>query len=125
MNIYVRVIPHNQQRYVTVGDWWFDEFGDLQIRVSAMADWRYETLVAYHEQFEALACKRAGIQEALVTAFDIEFENYRKAGNHAEPGDCLRAPYYRQHQLATIAERQLALELGVDWREYDEKVSRM
>ena len=125
MNIQVRVIPHNQQRYVTVGDWWWDENGDLQIRVSDLGDWRFNALVAHHEQVEALACKRAGIREEDVTAFDKQFENYRKAGNYDEPGDCLRAPYYRQHQIATISERQLALELGVNWREYDEKVSRM
>jgi hypothetical protein len=122
MKIEIKTIPHEDQHYPTVGDWYWDGLGNLQIRVSDMKDWRYEALVAFHEMFEALACKRAGISEESVTAFDIEFENARKQGNEDEPGDCIRAPYYRQHQLATIVERQLAMELGVIWDDYSAKV---
>ena len=34
MNITIKTIAHDKQRYDTVGDWWFDDEGDLQIRVS-------------------------------------------------------------------------------------------
>jgi hypothetical protein len=122
VNIVIKTIPHKEQRYETCGNWWWDEHGDLQIRVSEMGDWRYESLVAFHEQFEALACRRAGIREETVSAFDIEFENNRKQGNEDEPGDDPQSPYYRQHKLADIAERQLAMELGVDWKEYSKAV---
>jgi hypothetical protein len=125
MNICVKVIPHSEHRYITVGDWWWDETGNLQIRVSAMDDWRYEALVAFHEEYEALACKRAGVLESEVTAFDKEYENQRKQEDFSEPGDCPRAPYYIQHQQATICERQLALALGVNWEVYEAKINSL
>ena len=125
IHIEIKTITHKEQRYITVGDWWWDADGVLQIRVSQMGDWRYEALVAFHEQFEALACRRSGIREETVSAFDMEFENNRKQGNVGEPGDDLQAPYYRQHQMATIAERQLAMELGVDWKQYSEVVESL
>ena len=43
MTNHVETIPNAQQRYPT-GDWWWD--GDtLEMRVSALPDWRYGVLV--------------------------------------------------------------------------------
>jgi hypothetical protein len=36
-----------------------------------------------------------------------------------EPGDDRSAPYYKQHQIATRMERQMAYEMGIDWNEYE------
>lgn len=116
MNITVVTIPHDEQRYPTVGDWTFDGDGNLTVRVSDMGNWKYQALVAIHEIVEALACKDRGVHQVTVDAFDKAY-----AGD-GEPGDDPRAPYYHQHRAATEIEMRLAKELGVDWVEYDEAV---
>ena len=131
--IIVRKVLHLQQRYPTVGDWWFDpeeEYsgGALQIKVSIMGNDHYETLVAIHEIIEAILCKSRGISESDVTAFDVQYESDRDKGLHeetSEPGNDPAAPYYREHQFATKVERLIADELGVDWDEYDKAVNTL
>lgn len=125
MNIHVQIIPHNKQRYPTVGDWFFDTNGTLHIHVSKMQDSRHERLVAIHEIIEAVLCDEVGINEAEVTKFDVEFEEARSVGNTTEPGDVLQAPYYRQHQFATGIERMLAAELEVDWLAYEKEINSL
>ena len=142
MNIAVKIIPHNEHRYPTCGDWWFTPEGDLEIRVSKMSDWRYECLVAFHELCEVLICKHLGITQEAVDAFDIQFEKDRERraalsesgaaadvreceslpGPDDEPGDHKDAPYRVQHFIATNCERILALALGVNWADYDGEV---
>lgn len=122
MDIVIRTIPHTDQRYDTVGDWWFE--GDtLQVRVSAMDDWKAEGLVAHHELTEALLCKARGITADQVDEFDKAFNKQTAWGQ--EPGDHPDAPYRREHFFATTVERMLSAELGVDWFEYDDKVSAL
>jgi hypothetical protein len=121
MKITIEVIKHEDQRYETVGDWvWNGD--DLTIFVSSMDNWRYEMLVAFHEMAECLMCKHRGIAQEDVDNFDIQFEKLREDGDVSEPGDEPNAPYYREHQIATILERTLALELGVNWKQYDDTV---
>jgi hypothetical protein len=124
MNVCIKVIPHNQQRYPTVGDWWF-EGKNLYIRVSAMGNWRYEMCVAAHELVEVLLCKHEKISQRSVDEFDIAFEQARKDGNTDEPGDDSRAPYRVQHGIATGVERILAALLGIDWNKYDAKINSL
>lgn len=127
LSITIRVIPHLEQRYPTVGDYIIDRTGrGIQIFVSDMNNWRYEALVAIHELVEVLvACFHNDIQEEDITRFDIQFEKERERNlqsKDAEPGDDARAPYRREHFLATTVERIVALALGVDWKLYDETV---
>lgn len=125
MNISIKTIPNGEQRYPTVGDWWFTEGGDLEIRISKMSDWRYECLVAFHELCEVLICKHLGITQKEVDDFDIEFEKDRENGLHSEdeePGDHKDAPYRVQHFIATNCERILAIALGVDWTDYENAI---
>src|SRR5271154_2592588 len=123
MIIDVKVIPHSEQRYATVGDWFFNkENSRLTIRVSAMGDGNYEFLVAMHEQIEAMLCIERGICEKEITVFDKNFEANRAEGNTDEPGDDPKAPYKKEHFFATSVERLMAAELGVDWGKYDEAV---
>lgn len=121
MQVSIKVIPHNEQRYDTAGDWWFTKDGDLEIRVSSFGpqEWRKEMLIAHHEYTEALLCKSNGIAEYRVTHFDQLYEANRPPDDESEPGDSPLAPYYEEHQVATGFERILAKELGVDWNEYD------
>ncbi len=122
MKIVIETIPHNQHRYTTVGDWFYNKDGSLTIRVSELSDWRREMLVAVHELIEVLTCKNDNVSAAAVDKFDMEFEAKRLEGNDDEPGDDPSAPYKKQHCLATGVERILAQQWGVNWKEYEEEL---
>lgn len=125
MKIHVETIPHAQQRYPTVGDYWCED-GVQQIRVSQMVDWRYEVLVAVHELIEMALTRHRGVSEPRITEFDVEFEKSREQGLvHGEPGDHPDAPYRSEHFFATNIERLIAAELDVDWFEYDGYVENL
>ncbi len=119
----IESIPHSSQRYETIGDW-YDRHGVQIIRVSQMSDWRREALVAVHELIEWLIAKHNGVTEAQVDEFDFKFEAARRPGNTDEPGDNPECPVYREHQIATAVERLLAVELGVDWNDYERECQR-
>lgn len=116
-------INHNEHRYRTVGDYYVDEStGTRHIVSSKMHDWRYEFLIHFHEQVEEVLTRQRGIKEEEITLFDKMFEEERDHGLHsdiAEPGDDFRAPYFKEHQLASSLEKLMAIELGVDWKEYE------
>lgn len=125
MNINIQTIPHDQHRYPTCGDWWLDEQGNLQIRVSDMGNTDYEALVALHELVEVLLCKKRGITTEQVDAFDKTFESNRAEGNNDEPGDDPAAPYRKEHFFATNIEALMSSELGVDWKTYEAKINEL
>lgn len=119
-NVDIRTIPHGNQRYDTVGDWFWDhERKLLVIMVSDMGDWKKEALVAFHEFEEAVLCKSRNITEEQVDQFDFNFQGCD------EPGNDPQAPYYHEHQAATQSEKHLADELGVDWDEYERVVNSL
>lgn len=124
MIIDYQVIPHSEQRYPTVGDWWWE--GDtLHMRVSKMSDERYEWLVMLHETIECIMCKLMHINEPDVTKFDEDFEAAKEAGQYSdddEAGDDEHAPYRIQHAIASVAERAIGAVLGVDWNKYNKEV---
>jgi hypothetical protein len=125
MRICIATIPNSEQRYPTAGDYWIDENGDWQIRVSQLGDWRFELLVAIHELCEMAMCHHDGIPESEITAFDIQYEKDREAGKHCdyeEPGDDFESPYGKQHCLATGIERIMCAVLDVEWSEYEESI---
>ena len=123
MTINIQTIPHDQQRYPTVGDYWEEPDGVEQVRVSELSDWRYEALVAVHELVELLLARHRAISEQAISEFDVAFERDREHGRVlGEPGDDPRAPYRREHFFATNLERLLAAELEVDWFAYESLV---
>lgn len=129
MNVYIKTIPHSEQRYDTCGDWWW-EGSQLQIRVSSLGDTFYEQLIAFHEYAEALMCSKEGISEAEVTAYDERFEIMRAAfpdviSADSEPGNQRLAPYKKQHARATELEKSLCKYLGLDWNKYDKAVNNL
>ncbi len=129
MKIIIETVPHAEQRYPTVGDWYFDDEKVLHIKVSGLNDMKQEMLVALHELIEAIICTGQGIEEQRLTDFDKQFEELRGLypgiiGNQ-EPGNMISSPYYDAHQKATSIEIQLASYLGVDWDEYDTKVNNL
>jgi len=124
MNIICKTIHHSEQRYPTVGDWYWE--GDvLHIRVSKMSDWRYVFLVTAHELVEVALCKFNGVSQEKVDAFDFDFEAKREEGNADEPGDSPDAPYRLEHCIATGIERILAGFLGVVWSEYENEINSL
>jgi hypothetical protein len=125
MKITIETIPHETQRYPTVGDWFYEPNGDLTIKVSELGDWRYNALVGLHELVEVLKCKYDGVTQEEVDKFDIAYEKTRPEDDDSEPGDSIDAPYRKQHCLATGVERILAAELGVDWKSYDDAVMNL
>jgi hypothetical protein len=123
MKINFEVIPHEDHRYSTVGDYWKDHNGVDQFRVSDMGNNDYEFLVFIHELIESYLTGKRGIKEPGIMAFDVEFEKKREKGLvEGEPGDAIDAPYRKEHRFAENIERQVAFELGVDWFQYDKIV---
>ena len=125
MNVKIEIIPHETQRYPTVGDWLLEPNGDLTIRVSKLSDWRLEMLIAIHELAEVLICKHDGVSQEVVDAFDQQFEAKRESDNEDEPGDEPNAPYVKQHCIATGIERVMAANLGVSWKEYEDELNAL
>jgi hypothetical protein len=142
MNIFIKIIPHKEQRYETVGDWQFEKLhkGEqyikvltkeqsefLGITVSDLADERMNCLVIFHELIEALLCKFSSpeVTAVQVDEFDTEFEKLRKPDDESESGDDPRAPYHSQHQIATVFEKEFARQLGVNWEEYNKKINEL
>ena len=125
MKIIIETIPHQEQRYTTVGDWFYEVDGTLHIKVSELSDKRREVLIAVHELVEVLLCEQAGIGQLAVDEFDKHYEANRAPDNFDEPGDDPTAPYVRQHCLATSVERLMAAEMGVNWKEYEEELDKL
>lgn len=117
MIIKAKTIPHEKQHYDTVGDYWKDKKGVIQIRVSKDKREEYEWLVLIHELVEICLIKFQGVSMKEVDKFDLMVEKRR--GHHVEPGDEMDAPYYKQHHLVTVVERLVCHELGLNWEEYN------
>src|SRR5579862_5413581 len=98
LRMQIETIPHETQRYPTVGDYWLDENHIEQIRVSEMMDWRYEVLVAVHEIVEMALTRHRNISEEAITEFDVKFEQEKEKGLlTGEAGNNVNAPYRREH----------------------------
>lgn len=131
MEIQIKTIPHSEQRYPTCGDYWIDDHEVIQIRISVMGDHnqtmarKYEFLVAIHELVEMGLCKLSGVDFRSIDNFDKDFEAGRSPEDMSEPGDSPKAPYKKQHLIATGIEKILAAGLGVDWQTYDDVVQKL
>jgi hypothetical protein len=122
MDIHIKVIPESEMRAEVSGaDWFFDDKGDLQVRISPMSDWRRETLLAIHECVEAVMCHHNGVTVKAVDEFDQKY--YETHADDLDAGDEPDAPYRHEHCLATAIERILCAELGVIWSEYDRELA--
>jgi len=117
MNIKIEFIQHEKQRYDTIGDWFYDEAGDLIIKVSndsqEFPSEDEQLLVAFHELVEVLLCRKRGITQEMVDKFDMDpaVTNWLKPDE--EPGDIPGAPYGKEHRFAMLMEHLLAHEMGL------------
>jgi hypothetical protein len=130
----VKVIPANQQRYPTAGDWWFDSSG-WHFRISKQPDRRYEWLIFVHEFTEAGLCRLMGVTQAQVDAFDTAYEQRRMGKPVAipgktdsvlldEPGSDPAAPYHYEHLAASWLEHFAAVLLFVGWKTYNDTLEQ-
>lgn len=125
MDISIQVIPNDQHRPgITGADWFWDEAGNLHVKVSKLSDWRREIALGMHEAAEAILCKHNGVTQKSVDEFDAKWEKEHPAEKIAA-GDQSDSPYRREHGFATAVERILASELGIDWNDYDEELNRL
>jgi hypothetical protein len=117
--IIIETIPDKEQRYNTVGDYYFDKDGNRLIMVSDFSNWKYELLIAVHELIEVSLCKDRGVTDAAIDEFDFAFEEARLINKTTtEPGNEPDAPYFMEHQFASKVEKMLAEQLNVNWQDY-------
>lgn len=125
MKIIIETVPHEEQRYETVGDWQNVNKEELHITVSKTHNWHYDALVAVHELLEALVCRDRGISQETVDAYDLLYLKNPPRGAPKEAGDSFTAPYRAEHFFATTVERMLAAELKVDWEAYEAELDKL
>ena len=122
MDIFISTIPHDTQRYDTIGDWQFTKDSldktQLTIKVSDLSNKDSEFLVGIHELIEAYLCQKAGISQEQVDEFDFNNKD-------DEPGENWDAPYYKQHLIAECIEKQLCIFLGMDWRDHEKRIEEL
>ena len=111
INIIIRTV--SKMRYpegvVTSGDWY--RIGETEVIDVERIGRKYGFLIALHELVEMELCRHAGVTQEMVDEFDFGFKG-------EDPGSDLKAPYHRQHFVATIVERIVAEALGFDWEVY-------
>lgn len=118
-DVHIQIIEGSDLgRGFTGADWFWDEQGNLQVRVSRLNDWRKEFSLAIHEAVEAALCKHNGVSQEAVDVFDREYEKIH--WTDLDAGDDPDAPYRREHCFASACERMLIAEFGVSWKEYDD-----
>ncbi len=129
INIRIETIPNEKQRYKTIGDWFYVDLAYRNngeepqqrtvIRVSDLDEPKFEFLVALHELVEMFLCHERGVTEKQVDDFDIYWKG------DGDPGNDPAAPYWKEHQFASVIERMMAHELGVDWQQYEKRLDEV
>lgn len=108
--------PPKKMRYPTTGDYY--KIKDGWIIVGAdLKNHDYNFLTLIHEFVELYLTQRHGISEPRIKEFDEWFEKERDKGRFKKlfgPGWHPKAPYRREHLIASKVEKLLANELGVN-----------
>jgi len=110
--INIQIIPHGCQRDQSqYGDYWIDEHGALQIRVSEYADPRDARDIAIHELLEAWRCAERGVDFKMIDQFDLDHTD------HPDPGLLPDAPYHREHIASMQVDYLIAQQDGRNFSE--------
>lgn len=133
MNIIIKTIPHSEQRYPTCGDWFFDDDGKLNIKVSQEMGEDSCFLVAIHELVEVWLAQKRGVTVKEVDDFDIDYEKKHREGgilsgkrlDESEPGYDPSCPVFKEHGIATAIETLLCAEMGIPWPEHEKRVESL
>ena len=116
----MEVIPHQDHRYDTLGDYW-EEDGTWHIRVSDMGDWRCNFSVLLHEFVEYALLKHKGVSEKTVLDFDLSVP--LESVYSDDPGFDPEAPYHAEHVYADCMERLIAPYLGLKFGDVEKAAS--
>lgn len=120
--IQVDFIPHTKQRYDTAGDYYESVINDVPttfFKISDTGNTWYNYLILFHELREYILANKDGVKLQDIDNFDFGFVG------EGEPGDNPHAPYYKQHQLAEIAERSLAADMNLNWKDYEQEINKL
>ena len=127
MEIHIKTISNDKMRIKnSIGDYWYDDEGVLQVRVVELGDSFLETCVAVHEIVEEALTKKRGLLEPDIQAFDEYHDQRQKMGlvpEAAEAGFDPAAPYRNEHAFATGVELGMCALAGVSWKEYGDKIN--
>ena len=110
----VKVIPHLEQRYRTMGDYIREADGTVTISVSHTGNPDVNFIVSLHEMIEEYLTHKRGIPEPVIFRFDIDHPELD------DPGMDPRAPYHREHFFCDIIDRLLCEQLGITYEFYQE-----
>lgn len=105
-SITIDFIPEDQMRYHTLGDWLFDGFGNLHIKVVDTKDIKVDLPIAIHELIEAVLCKINRISQFDVDMWDLSYDeiDVLNMNKPDEPGEHPEAPYFKEHRIACNVE---------------------
>lgn len=118
--INIKFIDSSEQRYPTCGDYW-EEDNSIEIRITKQANLDYNLLILLHEMIEYILTEKRGLKEKEITSYDLMWEQMSEP-KADEPGNEEGCPYGIEHRIAENYERQLAIQLGIDWFEYENKL---
>ena len=114
--IEMRIIPRGCMRpsYAnSLGDYWVDEHGILQIRAVEMPDLMFSHYILVYEYFEAIRCYRDGVSLESIEKWDADHPD------DDDPGSLEGCPYKTYHDNSLMLERLACLQDGYTWEEYD------
>lgn len=109
--IQIDIIPHEEQRYNTVGDY-YERDGQVYFKISHMGNYNYELLILIHELLERHVCQLQDISDEDIDNWDMAHLD------DPEPGSLPGCPYGVAHWAADHVERIVAQVLGVSWDDY-------
>jgi hypothetical protein len=127
LKILLYSLPAEKVRNKQAGDWRYSD-EEVEAISAKMGNEDFEFLVQFHEMIEAVLCRKRCITDEQVTAFDAQFEIEREQGIHGpneENGDDQFAPYRFEHAFATLLEKMMAAQLGVDWSAYEAAIEAL
>jgi len=116
ISILITSKPIKRQSYSTVGDYTYFPVPNgfsSEIWTTEMENIDHSWLIAIHEVIESYLCFKKGLTDEEITKFDVDNLDL------IEPGKSKKAPYHKEHAIATKIEKELARILKVNWKEYD------
>ncbi len=117
MNILVKIIPIAEMRYPTLGDYYVDP-KDRNLTIICLPEELHEparSALLVHELVEMKLCLQHGISFESIDEWDKWFE---VNGEGDEPGEDPRAPYFKEHAVASQIESLFLANTGLDLSEY-------
>jgi len=128
MRIVIETIPLSDMRYPTLGDYWYDDLGILQIRIAETGNEFYNKSIMIHELIEEALTKDKGLTEPEIMQFDLYYEKRREQGlvdEDSEAGFDNNSPYLKEHTLAHSVEMQMFALAGKSWKDYETALNNL